>query len=347
VTIRDRFRLRWHPLRRDAPWRRFLGGVALLVAVLGFGTGGYLVVGLGAFDALYQTALTVSTVGYREVGPPEEIDRAYRVFTLMLVLVGATSLVYTASVLLETLVQGTLDNGFRRRRMERQIDKLHDHVIVAGWGRVGRAIAAYASRRGMTVVVVEEDVDAAPDDLPVVIGDATEDDTLVSAGIERASALIAALGTDTENLSLTLTARSLRSDLLVVARAAQPRSERKFVRAGADRVVNPYEIGGSRMAAIAFRPHVAEFLDEVIDTDEHDVDIHELVVAAGSPAEGAHLGEVGDGGDAPALVIAIKGPDGAYVSNPSTSRTLGAGDVLIAVGSNTQLDRLAAFVEAT
>lgn len=328
----------------NAPWRRFEAAVGLLVAVLVFGTCGYVVVGLGPFDALYQTAITVSTVGYGEIGPSEEVDRAYRVFTLMLVLVGATSLVYTASVLLETLVEGSLDNGLRRRRMQREIDKLAGHVIVAGWGRVGRSIAGYARRRGMTVVVVEEDADAAPVDLPVVVGDATEDDILLAAGIERATALIAALATDTDNLSLALTARSLRADLLIVARAAEARNERKFIRAGADRVVNPYEIGGSRMAAIAFRPHVAEFLDEVIHADDHDVDIQELVVGQGSPADGAHLGELASGGDPPALVIAIKCTDGRYISNPSTSRTLAAGEVLIAVGSDAQIGRLAGAV---
>lgn len=321
--------------------------MALLLAVLAVGTGGYVIVGLSPFDAFYQTAITISTVGYREVGPPAEIDRAYRVFTLMLVLVGASSLVFTASVLLETLVEGTLDNEFRRRRMQRRVNRMSDHVIVAGWGRVGRSIAGYARRHGMTVVVVEEDPDEAPDDLPMVIGDATDDDTLVAAGIERAASLIAALATDTDNLSLTLTARSMRADLLIVARVANARNERKFTRAGADRVVNPYKIGGSRMAAIAFRPHVAEFLDEVIHAEDHDVDIHELVVTAGSPAEGAHLGEVTGGDTAPALVIAIKGADGRYISNPSTTRTLAAGEVLIAVGSTAQLERLTGSVAPT
>jgi len=328
----------------SAPWRRFEVAVGLLLAVLAFGTCGYVLVGLGPFDAFYQTAITVSTVGYREVGPPDEIDHAYRVFTLMLVLVGATSLVYTASVLLETLVEGSLDNGFRRRRMQRQIDKLTDHVIVAGWGRVGRSIAGYARRHGIDVVVVEEDAGEAPDDLPIVIGDATEDETLLAAGIERAAALIAALATDTDNLSLTLTARSLCADLLIVARVAEARNERKFTRAGANRVVNPYEIGGSRMAAIAFRPHVAEFLDEVIQAEDHDVDIHEMVVAEGSRADGAHLGELTTTDGPPALVIAIKGADGHYISNPSTGRTLAAGEILIAVGSVAQIERLASAV---
>jgi voltage-gated potassium channel len=339
-----RRRRSWRSRGATSPRRRFAFAGALLLAVLLFGTAGYMVVGLGPFDAFYQTAITLSTVGYGELGPAEEIDREYRVFTLMLVLVAATSVIYTASVLLETLVEDTLDNGFRRRRMQRQIDRLHDHVIVAGWGRVGRSIAGYARRHGIDVVVVEEDAGEAPDDLPSVIGDATEDDTLLAAGIERASALIAALATDTDNLSLTLTARSLCADLLIVARAAEARNERKFTRAGADRVVNPYEIGGSRMAAIAFRPHVAEFLDEVVHADDHDVDIHELVVGAGSHADGAHLGELTTDEAPPALVIAIKNAEGRYVSNPSTSRTLTAGEILIAVGSGAQIDRLATTV---
>jgi voltage-gated potassium channel len=334
----------WRLSGWNAPWRRFEVAVGLLLAVLVFGTCGYLLVGLGPFDAFYQTAITVSTVGYGEVGPADEVDRAYRVFTLMLVLVGATSLVYTASVLLETLVEGSLDDGFRRRRMQREIDKLTGHVIVAGWGRVGRSIAGYARRHGMSVVVVEEEASEAPDDLLTVIGDATEDDTLLAAGIERAAALIAALATDTDNLSLTLTARSLRADLLIVARAAEARNERKFTRAGADRVVNPYEIGGSRMAAIAFRPHVAEFLDEVIHAEDHDVDIHELMVGEGSRADGAHLGELAISDEPPALVIAIKLADGHYISNPSTTHTLAAGQILIAVGSTSQIDRLARVV---
>lgn len=183
-----------------------------------------------------------------------------------------------------------------------------------------------------------------PDDLPCIVGDATEDDTLLAAGLERATALNAALATDTDNLSLTLTARSLHPDLLIVSRVAEARNERKFARARADRVVNPYEIGGSRMAAIALRPHVAELLDEVIHADDHDVDIHEMVVAAGSPADGVNLGNVNGRDAAPALVIAFKGDDGRYVSNPSTSRTLVAGDILIAVGSTDQIERLAQSV---
>jgi voltage-gated potassium channel len=330
-------------VRDSTPWHRFETAVLLVVAVLTFGTVGYMIVGLGPFDALYQTAITISTVGYGEIGPADEIDRTYRIFTLVLVLVAASSVVYTASVLVETLVEGTINDSFRRRRMQHRVDRLHDHVIVAGWGRVGRSIARYARRQGRPVVALEQDGDVVvdEDDVPVIVGDATDEDALMAAGIDRATSLIAALGDSSANLALVLTARSLREDLRIVARIADPRDERKFIRAGADRVVNPYDIGGSRMAAIAFRPHVAEFLDEVVHSEEHDVDIQEVIVAPGSPANGAEIGEVCD-----ALVIAVKSSADGYVFGPSTSRRLSPGDVMIVVGAADQIARLATATRA-
>jgi len=333
----------WVHVRDSTPWHRFETAVVLVVAVLTFGTVGYVVVGLGPFDALYQTAITLSTVGYSEIGPANEVDRAYRIFTLILVLVAASSLVYTASVLVETLVEGTINDSFRRRRMQRRVDRLQDHVIVAGWGRVGRSIARYARRQGRQVVALEQDGDLVidDDDVPVVVGDATEEDTLTAAGIERATSLIAALGDSSANLALVLTARSMREDLRIVARIADDRDERKFIRAGADRVVNPYDIGGSRMAAIAFRPHVAEFLDEVVHSDEHDVDIQEVTVAPGSPADGSEIGDACD-----AVAMAVKSAAGGYVFGPPASRRLAAGDVVIVVGTAEQVERLVAATQA-
>lgn len=329
----------WLLLRESTPWHRFETAVLLVVAVLTFGTVGYVVVGLGPFDALYQTAITISTVGYGEIGPADEVDRTYRIFTLVLVLVAASSVVYTASVLVETLVEGTINDSFRRRRMQHRVDRLRDHVIVAGWGRVGRSIARYARRQGRPVVALEQDGDVVvgEDDVPVIVGDATDEDALRAAGIDRATSLIAALGDSSANLALVLTARSLREDLRIVARIADERDARKFIRAGADRVVNPYDIGGSRMAAIAFRPHVAEFLDEVVHSEEHDVDIQEVTVAPGSPADGATIDAVCD-----ALVIAVKSSADGYVFGPSTGRRLAAGDVMIVVGAAEQIGRLVA-----
>ncbi|WP_436795535.1 potassium channel family protein [Actinospongicola halichondriae] len=334
---------RWRRRRRQGrlaaaadPWHRFRVGLALLGGVLALGTVGYMVLGLGLFDAVYQTAITITTVGYAEVGV-ENVDATdYRAFTLALVLLGAGTAVFTVSVLMETLVEGSLNDGLRRRRMSKNIEAMADHVIVVGWGRVGRSIAAYATRHGAEVVVVDRNADLDTGDLPSVAGDALDDDTLVAAGIERASVLIAALETDGGNLALTLTARSLQSELFLVARTADQRNERKFFQAGADRVVNPHEIGGSRMGALAMHPTVAEFLDEVLHDDGHDVEIIEVPVPADSPLIGTPIGDL-SGSGARALVLAVRSDGGSYLANPGADVRVGAGDVLIALGSHAQV----------
>lgn len=223
--------------------------------------------------------------------------------------------------------------------MARLIDTMDGHMVIAGWGRVGQAIAHYARRMGTDVVVIDLDDSTDADDIPVVVGDANEDDVLHAAGIGRAGVLVAALSSDAENLSLTLTARSLRPELFLVARTSDQRHERKFFQAGADRVVNPYEIGGSRMGALALQPNVAEFLDEVLHDDSHDVEIHEVHVADGSRLVGATLGEVAAGDDTP-IAIAVRPSGGTYLANPPSGTALAAGDVLIVLGAREQVRSL-------
>lgn len=330
-----RRRRRRRPGAGPDPWREFRIALAALGAVLAVGTVGYHRLGLSTFDAVYQTAITITTVGYGEVGAHEENATSYRAFTLGLVLVGASTAVYTVGVLLETLVQGTVNDGLRRRRMNKRIERMEGHVIVAGWGRVGHSIAQYALRHGAEVVIVDQQ-EIESDGLPYVVGDAHDDDTLLDAGLERASVLIAALDTDSANLALTLTARSLRKDLFLVARTAKQSNERKFFQAGADRVVNPHEIGGSRMGALAMHPTVAEFLDEVLHDDGHDVEIVEITVVTGSPAIGEAVGSLA-ADDGRAMVIAIRRADGSYVANPPVATLLAEDDVLIALGSHDEV----------
>jgi len=236
--------------------------IALLVGVLTFGTVGYLILGLSFIDALYQTITTVATVGFREVVP---FGTAERVFTMVLIVVGVGAVLYALGSLIETLIEGRLLETIGRMRMERAIESLHDHVIVCGWGRVGRAIAAEVVAAGKPIVVVDEEAERLADcPHPTVHGDCTEDDTLERAGIARASSLVAAVDVDAANSFITLSARAIRPDIFIVARARSIDSEGKLLRAGADRVVNPQNIGGARMAAFVLRPHVAEFLDVVM-----------------------------------------------------------------------------------
>lgn len=320
------------------PWQRVRGGLAILAVIIGVGVLGYRLLGLGLFDALYQTVITVTTVGYEEIGEPEQIDRAYRWFSLGLALFGVSGALYTLGVMVEAYVEGSLNDGLRIRREQRMIDRLSGHLIVAGAGRVGTAIARYVVRHGAEVVIIE--MDASATGLPTVVGDATDDDTLRRAGIERAATLIAALDTDAANLYVTLSARAINPGLHIVARTNDQAAEPKFFQAGADRVVNPHEIGGSRMGALAMHPTLAEFLDEVLHDDSHGVSVDEIEVGDESPACGRTLHEL-LGSKGQPLVIAIRDHQHGYVANPAADTVVGAGAILVVLGSAAEVGALA------
>lgn len=326
---------RWRP--EVDPWRRVRIGVALLAGITIIGVVGYVVLGLSVMDALYQTIITITTVGYEEIGTPDQIDTTYRMFTMGLAVFGVSGALYTFGVSVEALVEGTLNDGLRIRREQRMIDNMSGHLIVAGAGRVGRAIVHYVGRHGADVVIVDQEPQERTEH-PVVEGDATRDEVLLRAGVERASGLIAALDTDASNLYLTLSARALNPQLHIVARTNDQSSEPKFFQAGADRVVNPHEISGSRMGALAMHPTLAEFLDEVLHDESHGVAVDEIEVRADG-AIGRPLGEVvGDGGQP--LVIAIRDQSHGYVPTPAPTTPITAGSVLVVLGAAADIDRL-------
>ncbi len=217
--------------------RRIELALLAVFGVLVAGSVGYLVLGFSVLDAVYQTVTTITTVGFREVRP---LTIAGKVFTIALIVVGVGTALYAFSVVLEALVEGHLRQLLGRRRMERDIARMSGHAIVCGWGRVGRAVGGYLAGRGAQVVVVDNDperVAAIP--YPSLTGDVTDDDVLRRAGVMRARALITAINTDAENVFVTLSARALRRDLVIIARARTEASEPKLLRAGATRVVNP------------------------------------------------------------------------------------------------------------
>lgn len=250
VLARRRRRRQARRAPRD-PWSRFRAGLIGLVAVLAAGTAGYAVLGLSLLDAVYQTVVTVSTVGFRELG---EVGQRYQLFTVVLIMFGTGTALYTLGVLLETLFEGHLNDQFGRRRMQKEIDGLRDHIVVCGYGQVGQAIAAELSGGGREVVIIDRRGDFDPGSSLVVVGEATDDEVLARAGLHRARTLILALDSDTDNLYVALTARTLQPDLFIVARANNSAADPKLRRAGADRVVNPHEIGGRRMAELALEP---------------------------------------------------------------------------------------------
>ncbi len=247
---------------------RFKAGLALLVFLLVAGTGGYMVLGLSMGDAVYQTVITTTTVGYRELG---HVTDAYKAFTVVLIMLGTGTALYTLGVLLEAVFEGHLDDPLRRRRMQAEIDRLSGHVILAGFGQVGRAILHDLVQAGRNVVVVDRhplDADhhlkfhapglAVPDEVDhIVVGEATDDHVLLAAGVQRAHSLVLALDSDADNLYVVLTARTLAPGLIIVARVNEAEAAPKLLRAGADQVVNPHQIGGSHMAALVVDPTAA------------------------------------------------------------------------------------------
>lgn len=306
------------------------------------GTFGYWAFGLSPTDAAYQTVTTVTTVGFREVG---DFDTAMKIFTIILIIVGVGTVLYTFTLSMQMVVEGQLRAILGRRRMDKKIAELRDHVVLCGWGRVGRAVAADLLREGRQVVVVDNDPGRVGTVTTAVVeGDATQDATLRAAGIERAHALVAALADDADNLFVTLSGRSLNPALFIVARARQDESIGKLTRAGADRVVNPQELGAARMASFVVRPHVAEFIDVVMHERSDEFRMQEVEIPSESPLAGVTLSQADLRLNSGALVLALRDADGTFTSNPDPDTVLHAHHIVIAVGTEHDLNRLVGLV---
>jgi voltage-gated potassium channel len=324
-------------------WRRLVLAVAALVAVMVVGTVGYLILGFSALDAVYQTVTTVTTVGFREVEP---FSTAGKVFTIVIIVVGVGTALYTFSVIIETVLEDRLPEVFGRRRMERRIRGMNDHVIVCGWGRVGRAIARELTESRADAVIIDSDPERLRDvSGAALLGDATDDAVLEKAGVRQACALVAALSTDAGNLFVTISARALKPDLFIVARVRLEDNEEKLRRAGADRVVNPQSIGGARMAAFVLQPHVTEFLDVVMHDRDIEFRLEEVGVPEGSPIAGSSIREAHVRDRTGALVLALRDREGTFTTNPPPETVIRAGQVMIAIGTPGDLDKLEALIE--
>lgn len=347
-------------------WPRVRLGLFALAAVIAIGWVGYRLQGLGGIDALFQTVQTVTTVGFNEVGT---VDRTYQIFTIALMLVGVGTALYTLGVSLEALLEGRLSADFRRFQMDKEIDRLRGHVIVCGLGQVGSAIVDDLARSGHEVVAVDQREDQAgiPDGVRVLTGDATDDEVLERAGLAHASTLVLAMDADASNVFVALSARRTRPDLLIVARSSRPGSDSKLLQAGADRVINPHAVGGARMAALVDRRNVTDFVDLIHGPGPGGVSLVEVEVGAGAgggrggvagdDGGGRRGGDAGDGGGvgsrhergltcgevaklSGAVVLALRRPDGPLEPNPTADTALHRGDVVIALGTVDEQDRL-------
>lgn len=325
----------WHQIRQT---------IALLLLPVFFGTVGYLLLGLSPLGALYQTVITVTTVGYTEVDGP--FGTAERLFTVVFLVFGVACYLFAVGLVLDLVVERRMATKFAERRMSRTVRGLTDHTIICGLGRVGRVIADQYRDSGRPVVVVDRDPERFTQcGLPHLVGDATEDAVLQVAGVERARTLVAALDTDAANLYVTMSARAFNPTLFIVARAREEGAHAKLLQAGADRVVNPHHIGGARMAAFALQPNVAEFLDVAMRERNLQYRLEEMVVGPAAEVDGQSLRASHLRDRTGALVLALRRGDD-LTSNPDPGIVLRAGDVIIAIGTSEQLERLAGMCVA-
>jgi voltage-gated potassium channel len=326
--------------------RRILFSLTALGCAVVFGTIGYSVVeGWSLADSLYMTLMTVTTVGY---GPPHALSAAGRNFTIFFMIVGVGTAAYALSSTVQALVETELLAAYGERRRQREMSKIHDHYIICGAGRVGARIIREMQRAGVPFIVVERDAQKADElGLPpthLLVRDATLDETLRAAGIERARGLAACLPDDADNLYVVLTARDLNRHLHIVARAVEEAAEPKLIKAGASRVVAPTIIGSHRMAQALVRPAVADFMDSIA-AENLDLGFEQVAVSAGSSLAGHKLRFTPIRSELDVVVVAISRAGGEMVFNPSGETRVEAGDVLIVIGRDEALAGLKALAQ--
>jgi voltage-gated potassium channel len=295
-------------------------------------------------DALYMTIITITTVGYAEVHP---LTTNGQIFSIFLIVGGVSGALYAVSGIAGYVIEGHLGTTLGRRRMQRSITKLKGHFILCGYGRVGREIARVFAEENIPFVAIDKDrdsiADAEKDGHLYLLADATDDEVLKEAGIEQARGLVVALGSDADSVYITLSARGLRPDLFIEARASSNMAEAKLKKAGANRIIAPYSLGARRMAELALRPAVVDFIDTVIRSRGQDLQMENITVRHDSALAGLTVEETRHRTKAAILTISRK--DGKLLVNPSIEEIIEAGDRLITLGTKKQLAALEEICE--
>jgi len=327
-------------------FRKIVLWASVLLAILFLGSLGFVwIEGWSFFDGLYMTGITLTTVGFGEVHPLSKVGRAY---TLVLLLAGMGVMLYIVTSLARVVVEGEIRQALGKRKLLTRIKKLKGHYIICGFGRIGEIIARQLKEKGIPLVVVENNPDHVSrleeSGYSFVVGDATREEVLQEAGIERASGLVAVVHSDADNVYITLTARSLKPDLYIVARAEERGAEQKLKRAGADRVESPYEIGGRKMAYAILRPTVTTFI-ELAMADGVDLSMEEVAVEPTSPLIGLALKDSGIRRDLDLIVVAIKRASGEMLYNPAPDTQIQGEDTLVVLGMRQNLEALEKLVQ--
>ncbi len=320
--------------------QKFIIAVGLVILVASFGTAGYMLLeGWNFIDALYMTVITLASVGFKEI---HDLSLFGRIFTIILIIGGVGTVAYALSAGAKIILEGELQEVYGRRRLEKKIKELKNHYIICGYGRMGKIICRELKEKNIKFVIVEKQPDIHRDceDLLVFTGDATSDEVLKELGIEKAKGLVSVLPTDAENLFVVLSARGLNPNLFIVARAGEEGSEKKLVRAGADKVVSPYHIGGLRIAHTVLKPAVVDFIEFATKSGNIDLQMEEVIIKESSELVGKSLDECGIGRELGIIIVAIKKPNGEMKFNPTFKSAIKTGDTLIALGESSKLKNL-------
>jgi voltage-gated potassium channel len=321
-------------------FRRLRRAIAIFAAVLLVGTIGFhLILDDGWVAALYRSIVTTTLTGLDT--PPA--GSWAKLFTAALLFAGVAIFLFIAGAIVEVIARGILTGAYTERRKRRLIDQMRDHTIICGYGRVGRRVAAEFRAHGRQYVIIEFNETslavAVEQGEAVVIGNGTNDTALAEAGLARARSLVASSDSDVDNLYITLSARSARPDLLIIARASTEDAANKLRLAGADRVVQPYTSAGRTIANLVLKPQVAAFVDSVTSAEE-DFRFEEIEVIASSGRAGKSIRELRIRSVTGAIVIAIRKRDGSLDTTPSPDAVLEEGDIIVAAGSSDELERL-------
>jgi voltage-gated potassium channel len=316
--------------------------ILIFLVLLLSGIFGYMwIEGWDLLDSLYMTIITISTVGYGEV---HEIGPGGRVFTVLLIIFGVSIITYMVSLVVETLIAGEIRSVLGRRKVGKRIKSLRDHYIICGYGRIGSIICKELTHKAIPLMVIEKDGQVLDqleqDKILYMDGDATNEETLLEAGIEKAKGLVTVVSSDAENVYICLTARGLNPRLYVLSRAEDEASERKLVRAGANKVILPYMLGGRRMVQAIIRPTVSDFLESAVHDQSFELEIEEITVGKDSRLVNQTLVDSGIRQDMDIIIIGIKEKAGTMVFNPSSQTKIQSHDILIAMGRNKDLENL-------
>lgn len=320
--------------------KRLIFALIFITCVVIAGSAGYMLIeGWSCMDSLYMTIITIASVGYKEI---HDLSPNGRIFTIILIISSVGSVTYALTTIAKIIVEGEIQEIFGRKKLEKRIKELKNHYIICGYGRMGRITCRELKGKNIKFGVIEKEPNTFKADEETIIlkGDATKDELLKEMGIEKAKGLISALPTDAENLFVVLSARELNPNLFIVARAGEEGSEQKLLRAGADRVVSPYHIGGLRIAHTVLKPAVVDFIEFATKSGNIDLQMEEITVQNNSKLAGLSLDECGIGRDLGIIVVAIKKASGDMKFNPTFRTAIKAGDTLIALGEIPKLKTL-------